>query len=122
MYISQGAAAVFKEAKKKRGFRYADLRPTYTHEAIAKLVELGHVKYVISQNVDGIHRLSGIPRDRISELHGNTFHEKCEQCSARYERTFAVRSKATNVPAKPCSECRINHRTGRKCERKVFYV
>ena len=62
---------------------YASLRPTYTHEAICKLVEMGILKFVISQNVDGIHRLSGVPRDKISELHGNTFHEKCEECDAR---------------------------------------
>ena len=64
-------------------FTYESLRPSYTHEAIAKLVEMGHIKHVISQNTDGLHRLSGIPRDKLSELHGNSFHEKCEKCGAR---------------------------------------
>ncbi len=30
-------------------FCYEDLRPTYTHEVITKLLELGHLKYIISQ-------------------------------------------------------------------------
>ena len=69
--------------------------------------------------MDGLHRLSGIAEDRISELHGNAFFEKCENCGTRYERTFRVGGKSKDVPAKRCSGCHINHRTGRKCEKKV---
>ena len=38
---------------------YERLRPTYTHEAVKKLVDLDLVKHVISQNGDGLHGLSG---------------------------------------------------------------
>jgi NAD-dependent SIR2 family protein deacetylase len=34
-------------------------------------MEMGILKYLISQNTDGLHRLSGIPAEKISELHGN---------------------------------------------------
>lgn len=98
---------------------YELLRPTYSHEALCKLVELGFIKHLISQNTDGLHRLSGIPRDRLSELHGNSFHEKCEKCSARYERPYAVRrSSSAKVPLRICVHCHFDHRTGRLCERK----
>lgn len=56
---------------------YNLFRPTFTHEAIAQLLKLGYVKHVISQNVDGLHLLSGIPRENLSELHGNAFIEYC---------------------------------------------
>jgi len=95
------------------------LRPTYTHEALQKLVSLGVLKHVISQNTDGLHRLSGIPRDRLSELHGNAFHERCEKCGTKYERTFGARTHSTSVPEHVCVHCHCNHRTGRICERKV---
>ncbi|GFN87655.1 NAD-dependent deacetylase sirtuin-6 [Plakobranchus ocellatus] len=91
------------------------LRPTYTHEALFKLMEMGVIKFVISQNTDGLHRLSGIPADQIAELHGNSFIEKCEECERRYERSFPCRKKSTAVPEKKCPRCRINHRTGRRC-------
>nr|XP_022316150.1 NAD-dependent protein deacetylase Sirt6-like [Crassostrea virginica]XP_022316151.1 NAD-dependent protein deacetylase Sirt6-like [Crassostrea virginica] len=92
------------------------LRPTYTHEAIVKLLEKDHIKYLISQNVDGLHRLSGVGEGQISELHGNTFVEKCEKCNKRYVRNFRCGGKATNVPVNKCKHCRINHRTGRVCD------
>lgn len=116
---------------KRKNVNFVELRPTYTHEAIAKLVEMGLLKHVISQNVDGIHRLSGVPQAQISELHGNVFHEKCESCGSRYERSYCVRAlhkqqaaaaRSSKVPQKPCPSCRINHRTGGVCEKKVSLV
>lgn len=95
-----------------------DLRPTYTHEALLKLTDLGYIKYVISQNTDGLHRLSGIPESKISELHGNAFMEKCEKCGNRYEWCRQVRRRA-DVPANTCERCGINHRTGGICQDKV---
>ena len=85
---------------------------------------MGHIKYLISQNIDGLHRLSGIPEDKMSELHGNAFVERCEKCEARYLRTVNCRSlaKTGNVPPKACDSCHISHRTGRICEKKVVRI
>lgn len=54
--------------------------PTFTHMALKKLVEMGHIKYIITQNIDGLHLRTGISRNNISELHGNMFTEKCNTC------------------------------------------
>ena len=74
--------------------------------AMVELVNQNHLKYIVSQNVDGLHRKIGIPRSHISELHGNTNIEICEQCDREYMRDTRVRV-AQNVK---------EHRTGRKCE------
>ncbi|KAI8772806.1 NAD-dependent protein deacetylase Sirt6 [Biomphalaria glabrata] len=95
-----------------------DLRPTYTHEALFKLLEMKLLKFIISQNTDGLHLVSGVHPDQIAELHGNSFVEKCEKCHSRFQRTFPVRMHQTGVcPPKPCPKCNINHRTGRKCSK-----
>lgn len=114
---------------------YEQLRPTYTHEALAKLHKMDFLKHVISQNGDGLHGLSGIPPEHLSELHGNVFLELCEECNHRYYRPFYVMDDnagqyfeeleeygTTNI-AKPkhasqCKQCGLTHRTGRKCEQK----
>ena len=55
-------------------------QPNLGHMAVAKLVAVGKVSHVITQNVDGLHQKSGIPDDFIIELHGNSNYAKCLDC------------------------------------------
>ena len=59
--------------------------PNRGHRAVEKLVRLGTVKSVITQNVDGLHQASGIPDAKVIELHGNTTYARCLECHERYE-------------------------------------
>ena len=80
--------------------------PSKTHMAMVELTEKQHLKYVISQNVDGLHRKSGIPPENLAELHGNTNLEVCMECGREHMRDFGVRN----------SRGLKEHRTGRKCD------
>ncbi|KAI1505183.1 NAD-dependent deacetylase sirtuin-7 [Biscogniauxia marginata] len=83
--------------------------PTPTHMALVELQRRGILKYLVSQNCDGLHRKSGILPDSISELHGNSNREYCRDCGKEYIRDFrAVASYEKTVR---------DHRTGRKCAR-----
>ena len=70
-----------RNEKVEGGVSFESAQPTFTHTAIKTLVDKGLVKYVISQNVDGLHLKSGLPREYLSELHGNVMMEKCERCN-----------------------------------------
>jgi len=59
--------------------------PNAGHEAVARLVASGKAMSVITQNVDNLHQDSGIPDERIIELHGNASYATCLSCSLRHE-------------------------------------
>jgi NAD-dependent deacetylase len=61
---------------------YAAAKPNAGHLAIVALVKRGLVSDVITQNIDNLHQESGIPVERVIELHGNTRYAKCLQCGA----------------------------------------
>ena len=65
--------------------------PTQTHMAIVKLHEAGQVKFTISQNIDGLHRRSGLGPTQLAELHGNMNLETCQKCHRQYLRDFETR-------------------------------
>lgn len=59
--------------------------PNRGHRAVAELVRTGKAASVITQNIDGLHQDSGIPDDKVIELHGNTTYAHCLNCGTRYE-------------------------------------
>jgi len=59
--------------------------PNRGHRAVAELIRTGKAQSVITQNIDGLHQDSGIPDDKVIELHGNTTYAHCLECGTRYE-------------------------------------
>jgi NAD-dependent deacetylase len=60
-------------------------KPNKGHYAVAELVARGTVTAVITQNIDNLHQASGVPAERLIELHGNASYAKCLDCELRYE-------------------------------------
>jgi NAD-dependent deacetylase len=58
-----------------------EARPNAGHRAVVELEQLGKVRIVVTQNIDGLHQLAG-SRDVI-ELHGTTREAACLSCRRR---------------------------------------
>ena len=62
---------------------YHDLvqaKPNPAHISLVKLYEMGLLEAVITQNIDGLHQESGLPDEKVIELHGNTRRVRCMSC------------------------------------------
>lgn len=80
--------------------------PNKGHMAIAKLIDSGKASHVITQNIDNLHQNSGVPPERIIELHGNGTYAKCLDCGERHE-LHEVKAIYDAVPAAPvCKSCK----------------
>ena len=80
-------------------------QPNRGHIAVAELIQRRKAHVVITQNVDNLHQISGVPEDRIIELHGNASYATCLTCHRRYELVDIEREyKATGTVA-PCPHC-----------------
>ena len=60
-------------------------KPGRGHLALAKLLHDGKLWAVITQNIDNLHQVSGVPADKVIELHGNGSYATCLDCGTRYE-------------------------------------
>ncbi|HEX2942757.1 MAG TPA: Sir2 family NAD-dependent protein deacetylase [Rhodopila sp.] len=82
------SAEARKETWRRRFAMEPTLRqaaPNRGHRAVAELIRSGQASAVITQNIDGLHQDSGIPDDKVIELHGNTTYAHCLDCGTRYE-------------------------------------
>ncbi len=65
--------------------RWTGAAPNAGHMGVATLVAAGKVAAVITQNVDNLHQDSGVPAERVIELHGNASYATCLECGLRHE-------------------------------------
>ena len=83
---------------------YRGAAPNSGHRALARLVAEGRSPAIVTQNIDGLHQASGVPADKVIELHGNGTYATCLTCGWRHELA-AIRPvfEATGEPP----ECMI---------------
>ncbi len=58
-------------------------RPNAGHYALVELEEMGVLRFVITQNIDDLHRQAG--QTGLAEIHGNWKLIRCLDCIARFE-------------------------------------
>jgi NAD-dependent deacetylase len=83
----------------KKNLIYPDAKPNDCHLALAKLEEMGKLKAVVTQNIDGLHQAAG--SKEVYELHGSVLRNYCTRCHASYDAAFILSSET--VPH--CTKC-----------------
>ena len=79
---------------------FKDAKPNVGHIALAKLENMGKLKAVITQNIDGLHQLGG--SKNVFELHGSVHRNYCVRCHAFFDLDVIINSDSI-VPL--CPHC-----------------
>ena len=82
---------------------YPDAQPNAAHKALARLEEMGKVKAVVTQNIDGLHQAAG--SKVVYELHGSVLRNYCMDCHAFYDEKFILQSEG--IPKCPVCGGRV---------------
>ena len=77
---------------------YEGAQPNVTHKALAKLEQMGKLKAIVTQNIDGLHQMAG--SKEVLELHGSVHRNYCTRCGQFYDLDYVRNSEG--VPTCTC--------------------
>ena len=66
----------------------AQAQPNAGHAAMVELEQIGILRYLITQNIDNLHRAAG--HQELAEIHGNAQLLRCIGCSQRFIKEAIV--------------------------------
>jgi NAD-dependent deacetylase len=78
-------------------------KPNPAHNALADLETMGHMKAVITQNIDGLHQQAG--SQRVLELHGHIREATCIRCYQTAPSDAFLSDFVENGQIPHCSSC-----------------
>ncbi|MGW3244635.1 SIR2 family NAD-dependent protein deacylase [Streptomyces sp. NPDC001070] len=80
-------------------------RPNEAHAAIVRLERSGVPVRVITQNVDGLHQMAGLPERKVLELHGTARAVVCTRCHDRAPMAEALERVREGEEDPACAKC-----------------
>ncbi|MFF7390622.1 NAD-dependent deacetylase [Streptomyces scabiei] len=89
----------------RRRNRTLQAEPNVAHRAVAELERSGVPVRVITQNVDGLHQLAGMPARKVLELHGSARSVVCVGCHDRMPMEDALARVEAGEDDPPCLKC-----------------
>ncbi|MDO5402642.1 MAG: NAD-dependent protein deacylase [Eubacteriales bacterium] len=75
------------------------IEPNNAHKYLVKLEQLGKLKGIVTQNIDGLHQKAG--SKNVYEIHGSALRNYCVRCNKGYDKDYIFDSKE----AVPYCEC-----------------
>lgn len=77
-----------------------DAKPNMAHKKLAQWEQEGHVRAVITQNIDGLHQMAG--SKEVMELHGSVHRNYCMKCHKFFDARYML--EAEGVPTCECGD------------------
>ena len=80
-------------------------RPNAGHYAFVHLHKLGKLAALVTQNIERLHQQSGLPSEKVFELHGTTTEAACLDCGDRITSDEACERVRNGEKAPRCRSC-----------------
>jgi NAD-dependent deacetylase len=105
-FLASEAARVQHWRLKKATYElFKTVEPNIGHYTIRRFEQRGQLLGLITQNIDGLHKLAGVSDDKLVELHGTDRLVTCLQCARRYAPAEVYENLGEEFSAPTCGEC-----------------
>ena len=105
-FLSSEAARVQHWQLKKATYElFKTVKPNLAHLAICEFERRGQLLGLITQNIDGLHKLAGTSDAKLVELHGTDRWVTCLDCGKRYQPADVYEAWRDDLPIPTCGEC-----------------
>lgn len=84
---------------------FKTVKPNLAHYAICEFEKRGQLLGLVTQNIDGLHKIAGISEEKLVELHGTDRLVTCLRCGKRYEPADVYEDLGEEFTAPTCGEC-----------------
>ena len=78
---------------------HPDAKPNAAHQKLFELEKAGKLRGIVTQNIDGLHRLAG--NRLVYEIHGSVHENYCMDCNRQYDLNWLLSTEG--VPR--CEKC-----------------
>jgi NAD-dependent deacetylase len=105
-FLASEAARIQHWRLKKATYElYKTVQPNIGHYAIRDFESRNQLLGLITQNIDGLHRLAGVSAAKIIELHGTDRLVTCLSCQKRFEPATIYEDLEEEFSAPTCDAC-----------------
>ena len=84
---------------------FKTVKPNIGHDAIYDFERRGTLLGLITQNIDGLHKLAGTSEEKLVELHGTDRLVTCLQCGKQYAPADVYETLGDEFIAPTCGDC-----------------
>ena len=105
-YLSSEEARIESWKRRLESYEtHKSAQPNIGHYFVRALHEKGKLIGLITQNVDGLHSIAGVPDEKIVELHGTSRKTICLSCNKSFDPDEVVKTLTGNFSSPKCDEC-----------------
>ena len=105
-FLASEAARIQHWQLKKATYElFKTVEPNIAHRAICEYERRGQMLGLITQNIDGLHKLAGTSDEKLVELHGTDRLVTCLNCGKRYQPAAVYENLGETFTAPKCADC-----------------